>query len=204
MIGPNPVDFAKGGGLVPAIVQDDATLQVLMLAYMDRAALEETIESGEATFFSRSRNGRWRKGETSGAIMKVRAIQLDCDNDTVLLRVEPRGPAGHRGSETCFSTDTERGIGQLGALERTIEARAAASAEESYTARLLASGPKRISQKVGEEGVEAALAGAVGDLDELHEELADLFYHSTLLLRARGSNLDAVMQVLHKRAEKNR
>jgi phosphoribosyl-ATP pyrophosphohydrolase/phosphoribosyl-AMP cyclohydrolase len=196
---PSKVDFDKGGGLVPAIVQDAATLQVLMLAYMDRAALDETLESGEATFFSRSRGGRWRKGETSGHRIKVQSISLDCDGDTLLLRTEPHGPACHRGTETCFGTALTRGIGQLGALERTIADRAKASPEESWTAKLIARGPKRIAQKVGEEGVETALAGAAGDKEELCNEAADLLYHLGVLLHARGASFEDVMQVLAER-----
>ncbi len=196
------VDFDKGGGLVPAIVQDAATLQVLMLAYMDRAALEETLESGEATFFSRSRGGRWRKGETSGHRIKVQSISLDCDGDTLLLRAEPLGPACHLGTETCFGTELMRGVGQLGALERTIAERANASPEESWTAKLIARGPKRIAQKVGEEGVETALAGAAGDKQELCNEAADLLYHLGVLLHARGASFEDVMQVLAQREKK--
>lgn len=196
------VDFDKGGGLVPAIVQDAATLQVLMLAYMDRAALDETLESGEATFFSRSRGGRWRKGETSGHRIKVQSISLDCDGDTLLLRAEPLGPACHLGTETCFGAELMRGVGQLGALERTIAERANASPEESWTAKLIARGPKRIAQKVGEEGVETALAGAAGDKQELCNEAADLLYHLGVLLHARGASFEDVMQVLAQREKK--
>lgn len=196
------VDFDKGGGLVPAIVQDAATLQVMMLAYMDRAALDETVASGEATFFSRSRGGRWRKGETSGHRIKVQSISVDCDGDTLLLRAEPRGPACHLGTETCFGVTLARGIGQLGALERTIAERANASPEESWTAKLIARGPKRIAQKVGEEGVETALAGAAGDKDELCNEAADLLYHLGVLLHARGASFEDVMQVLAQREKK--
>jgi phosphoribosyl-ATP pyrophosphohydrolase/phosphoribosyl-AMP cyclohydrolase len=196
-------DFDKGGGLAPAIVQDAATLQVLMLAYMDRAALDETLQSGEATFFSRSRGGRWRKGETSGNRMRVKSVQLDCDGDTLLVLVEPGGPACHRGTVTCWSDEPAIGVGQLAALERTIAVRASASAEQSYTARLLAKGPKRVAQKVGEEGVETALAGAAGEASEVCEEAADLLYHLTALLHARGLALEDVMQVLKRRAEKS-
>lgn len=194
------VDFAKGDGLVPVVVQDCATLQVLMLAYMDRAVLDETIESGEATFFSRSRGGRWRKGETSGNRMNVQSIALDCDGDTLLLQVTPNGPACHLGTTTCFGDNTSAGLGQLGALERTIASRATAPPSESGTARLLERGTKRIAQKVGEEGVETALAAVAGDADELHAEMADLFYHCAVLLYARGSKLTNVMDVLARRA----
>jgi phosphoribosyl-ATP pyrophosphohydrolase/phosphoribosyl-AMP cyclohydrolase len=196
------VDFEKGAGLVPAIVQDATTLQVLMLAYMDRAALEETLQSGEVTFFSRSRGGRWRKGESSGNRLKVKSIQLDCDGDALLVLAEPAGPACHLGTVSCWGDEAAIGVGQLAALERTIVARASASPAQSYTAKLLAKGPKRIAQKVGEEGVETALAGAAGEASELCEEAADLCYHLTVLLAARGLKLNDVMQVLKNRAEK--
>lgn len=194
------VDFEKGGGLVPAVVQDDATLQVLMLAYMDRAALAETLDSGEATFFSRSRGGRWRKGETSGHRLLVTAISADCDNDTLLLRVKPLGPACHRGTPTCFDSDLLLGLGRLAEIERTIAARAKAATDASWTAKLLSQGPKRIAQKVGEEGVEAALAGAAGTREELCEEAADLLYHMSVLLYARDVTFADVMAVLDRRA----
>lgn len=194
------VDFAKGGGLVPVVVQDCDTLQVLMLAYMDRAALEETLASGEATFFSRSRGSRWRKGETSGNRMKLQSLSIDCDGDTLLLRVTPAGPACHLGATTCFGDAASAGMGQLALLERTISARALAPPGESVTARLLQQGPKRIAQKVGEEGVECALAGAAGDPEELCAEMADLFYHCAVLLHARGRKFDNVMDVLARRA----
>lgn len=194
------IDFDKGAGLVPAIVQDAQTLQVLMLAYMDRAALAETLESGEATFFSRSRGGRWRKGETSGHRMKVAAVRLDCDGDTLLLSVTPTGPACHLCTPTCFGAGANVGVGQLALLERTIATRATAPPSESWTARLLAEGPKRIAQKVGEEGVECALAGAAGDARELCEEAADLLYHLAVLLRARDVGFADVMAVLASRA----
>lgn len=195
------IDFDKDGGLVPAIVQDVATLQVLMLAHMDRAALSETLESGEATFFSRSRGGRWRKGETSGNRLRVQNVCLDCDGDTLLVSVIPQGPTCHLGTTTCFGDGAPRGVGPLAALERTIQARANALASESWTAKLLAQGPRRIAQKVGEEGVECALAGAAGDAEELGAEAADLLYHLAVLLHARGLSYADVLAVLAERAE---
>lgn len=197
------VDFDKGGGLVCAVVQDRLTLQVLMVAWMDRDALDETLNSGEATFFSRSRQARWRKGETSGNTLKVRDIKLDCDGDTLLVLVEPTGPACHLGTVSCFGAAVAPGVGRLGALERTVAQRASAPAEISGTARLLARGVKRVAQKVGEEGVETALAGAAGDDAELCAEAADLLYHLIVLLKARGLTLDDVMAVLAARAEKS-
>jgi phosphoribosyl-AMP cyclohydrolase / phosphoribosyl-ATP pyrophosphohydrolase len=200
----NRVDFAKQGGLAPAIVQDAKTLQVLMLAYVNRETLAETLESGQATFYSRSRGGRWRKGETSGHFLNIVGVELDCDNDTLLFRVDPVGPACHRGTLTCFDENASLGIGRLGELEKTIAARASAPPEESWTAKLVAKGPKRIAQKVGEEGVETALAAVAGDVAELNSEAADLLYHLAVLLYARGSSLDAVMDVLAARADKKK
>lgn len=198
------VDFEKGGGLVCAVVQDRLTLQVLMVAWMNRAALEETLQSGQATFFSRSRGERWRKGETSGNTMRVESIALDCDGDTLLLSVEPAGPACHLGSMSCFGSGNAPGLGRLGALERTIAARATASPDESWTAKLLSRGVKRVAQKVGEEGVETALAGVAGSNEELCAESADLLYHLAVLLHARGLSFDHVMDVLAARAEAGR
>ena len=197
---PDDLDFEKGGGLIAAVVQDAATLQVLMLAFMDRAALDETLESGEATFFSRSRGGRWRKGETSGDRLKVVSVTPDCDGDAVLVRVEPVGNACHLNRTSCFGDEDAPGLGRLARLEQTIRDRAAADPSESWTAKLLASGPKRIAQKVGEEGVETALAGAAGDEAELASEAADLVYHLLVLLRSRGLSLQDVLDVLESRA----
>lgn len=192
------IDFEKGGGLAPAIVQDATTSRVLMLAYMDQAALRETIESGEATFFSRSRGKRWRKGETSGNRMRVRGVSADCDRDTILVAVEPAGPACHLGSTSCFGDAA--GADVLSTLEHTIAARLDTGGDESYTTRLLTSGVKRIAQKVGEEGVECALAGVSGSDAELCGEAADLLYHLAVLLHARGLSLSDVYAVLAQRA----
>jgi phosphoribosyl-ATP pyrophosphohydrolase/phosphoribosyl-AMP cyclohydrolase len=198
-INPNDLDFAKGDGLIPAVVQDADTLQVLTLAYMDRAALEETIASGEATFFSRSRGGRWRKGETSGNRLTVVSITPDCDGDALVLAVRPMGPACHLGTTSCFGTEDAPGLGRIARLERTIAERASADPESSWTARLLAQGPKRAAQKVGEEGVETALAGAAGPDEEVASEAADLIYHLLVLLRARHLSFQAVLDVLASR-----
>ena len=200
-IDPSTVDFAKSGGLVPVVVQDADTLQVLTLAYMDRAALDETIESGEATFFSRSRGGRWRKGETSGDRLFVVSITPDCDSDALLLAVRPVGNACHLNRTSCFGDADAPGPGRLARLERTIAARAAADPSESWTAKLLAQGPRRAAQKVGEEGVETALAGAAGPDEELAAEAADLVYHLLVLLKARDMTLADVLKVLEARAK---
>lgn len=195
---PTDLDFAKGGGLLPVVVQDAATLQVLTLAWMDPAALEETVQSGEATFFSRSRGGRWRKGETSGNRLRVVSLTPDCDRDTLLMTVEPVGPACHLGSTSCFGTEDAPGVGRLMRLERTIAGRTAH--DQGYTARLKAEGARRVAQKVGEEGVETALAGASGSVEELHSEAADLLYHLLVLLDVRGGSLSGVLDVLKARA----
>jgi phosphoribosyl-AMP cyclohydrolase / phosphoribosyl-ATP pyrophosphohydrolase len=200
VIDPETLDFAKSNGLIPVVVQDAATLQVLTLAYMDRAALDETIQSGEATFFSRSRGGRWRKGETSGDRLHVVSITPDCDSDALVLKVRPVGNACHLNRVSCFGEEDAPGLGRLARLEQTIAARAAADPSESWTARLLAEGPKRVAQKVGEEGVETALAGVAGDDAELAAEAADLIYHLMVLLRARHMVFQDVLDVLAERA----
>ena len=198
---PATLDFAKSDGLIPVVVQDADTLQVLTLAYMDRAALDETITSSEATFFSRSRGGRWRKGETSGNRLKVVAITPDCDNDALVLAVRPMGPACHLGTTSCFGDEDAPGLGRIARLEATITERAGADPAISWTARLLAEGPKRAAQKVGEEGVETALAGAAGPDTELTSEAADLIYHLLVLLRSRNLVFQNVLDVLAQRAE---
>lgn len=193
------IDFAKGGGLIPAIVQDADTLQVLTLAYMDEAALVETLESGQATFFSRSRGGRWRKGETSGDFLNVVSVTPDCDADAVVVKVRPVGNACHLNRTSCFGDEVAPGVGQLAKLERTIAVRAAADPQESWTARLMQQGIKRIAQKVGEEGVETALAAVDGPDEEVASEAADLIYHLLVLLEARSMKLKDVIDVLKSR-----
>jgi phosphoribosyl-ATP pyrophosphohydrolase/phosphoribosyl-AMP cyclohydrolase len=168
---------------------------------MDRAALDETIASGEATFFSRSRGGRWRKGETSGDRLHVVSITPDCDADSLVLKVRPVGNACHLNRISCFGDEDAPGLGRLARLEQTIAARAAADPSESWTARLLAEGVKRVAQKVGEEGVETALAGVAGPDSELAAETADLVYHLMVLLRARHMVFQDVLDVLAQRAE---
>ncbi|WP_292035717.1 MULTISPECIES: bifunctional phosphoribosyl-AMP cyclohydrolase/phosphoribosyl-ATP diphosphatase HisIE [unclassified Brevundimonas] len=195
------IDFAKGDGLIPAVVQDADTLQVLTLAYMDEAALRETLDSGQATFFSRSRGGRWRKGETSGDFLNVVSVTPDCDGDAVVVKVRPVGNACHLNRISCFGDEDAPGVGRIARLERTIHVRAQADPNDSWTARLMAQGPKRAAQKVGEEGVETALAGAAGDNAELASEAADLIYHLLVLLHARNMVFQDVLVVLAKRAE---
>lgn len=195
------IDWAKANdGLLPAIVQDAATRQVLMLAWMNRDALAETFDSGEAVFWSRSRRSRWRKGEASGNRLSVVEVLADCDADTILVLANPAGPACHENLTSCFGDQDAPGLGWLARLEQTIAARQGADPTSSYTARLLADGPTRCAQKVGEEGVETALAGAAGTGDELREEAADLVFHLLVLLRSRGQTFSEVIECLRARS----
>lgn len=189
----------KMGGLLPAIVQDAATQQVLMLGYMDRAALAATLASGFATFYSRSKQRLWRKGETSGNCLAVVTVRTDCDDDALLVLARPEGPICHLGTPGCFSTGHAQGVGWLGKLAGIVAARADADPAGSYTARLLTEGLPRIAQKVGEEGVEIALAAVTSDDAGLTEEIADLAYHLTVLMQARGVSWDDVGKVLRER-----
>jgi phosphoribosyl-AMP cyclohydrolase / phosphoribosyl-ATP pyrophosphohydrolase len=191
--------WEKMDGLLPAIVQDAATLQLLMLGYMSREALAETLASGFATFFSRSKDRLWRKGEESGHHLKVQAVFADCDEDALLVLAEPVGPTCHLGTASCFGEATAPGIGWLAQLSRIVADRAGADPAESYTARLLREGPSRIAQKVGEEGVELALAGAGGTREACVDEAADLIYHVTVLMQARGFGWDEVAEKLRER-----
>ena len=193
------IDFEKGGGLVPAIVQDADTLQVLMLGYMNEAALAETRKSGLVTFYSRSRNKLWTKGETSGNVLRLVSLQEDCDADAVLVMVRPEGPTCHEGTVSCFGDGGASGVGFLGELERVVASRDGDDPDESYTARLLAKPVHKVAQKVGEEGVEVALAATSEGDGELAGEAADLLYHLLVLLRKRGMGLGDVMQVLKER-----
>ena len=191
------LDWAKGDGLLPAIVQDADTLRVLMLGYMDRAALAATRERGEVTFFSRSKGRLWRKGETSGHTLAVVAIDADCDGDTLLVLARPNGPTCHLQRASCFPQAPASVLGELSARVRGREAERPPG---SYTTRLFEGGVRRIAQKVGEEGVETALAAVAEDEDALLGEAADLAYHLLVLLRARGLGLADLERVLASRA----
>ena len=196
------LDWAKGGGLLPAIVQDARTARVLMLGYMNRESLQRTLETRRAVFFSRSRNELWTKGESSGHYLDVVDVSADCDDDTILVLANPAGPTCHKGTDSCFaqaSLPQAARLGFLSALEATVARRIAESPEGSYTARLYASGLGRIAQKVGEEGVETALAAVTRTDGELLGECADLLYHVLVLLKARNLSLDQVVQELGSR-----
>ncbi len=192
-------DWDKSGGLVPAVIQDSATARVLMLGYMNREALEQTISSGKVTFFSRSKNRLWTKGETSGHILLLDKIKLDCDNDTLLVSARPQGPACHKGTETCFGEAHDADLGFLGTLENIVDVRMKADPETSYVAKLMSKGIEKVAQKVGEEGVETALAGVSTSEENLKNEAADLLFHLTVLLRAKKISLRDIAAVLEKR-----
>jgi phosphoribosyl-AMP cyclohydrolase / phosphoribosyl-ATP pyrophosphohydrolase len=196
------LDFSKGDGLLPGVVQDAKTGAVLMLGFLNRESLEETIKRGRVVFFSRSRQKLWEKGETSGNTLNLVSVVADCDNDSLLLRVNPVGPTCHRDTPTCFGDGqppVADGLPFLARLEAIIEQRIAEHPEGSYTAKLYGQGVKRMAQKVGEEGVEVALAAQTGDKAELISESADLLFHLALLLRARDLSLDAVAAELAAR-----
>ena len=204
-VDPDSIDFTKGDGLVPAIVQDADTGAVLMLGYMNREAVEQTLARKRAVFFSRSKQRLWEKGETTGHTLDVVDVALDCDNDTLLVTAHPRGPACHNGTVTCFGDATRSAAGDiafLSKLESVIAQRASDKPENSYTARLLAKGLGKVAQKVGEEGVETALAGASEPEQKVVEESADLLFHLLVLLRARSIPLRRVVRELETRHTK--
>ena len=195
------INWEKVDGLVPAIVQDYQSSQVLMMGYMNPAALEKTGETGQVTFFSRTKERLWTKGETSGNVLQLQNMSLDCDNDTLLVKVNPIGPTCHTGTTTCWDGDKqeESQMVWLHQLEQLLAARKDADPESSYTASLYARGTKRISQKVGEEGVEVALAATSGDKAELVCESADLIYHLMVLLQDQGLSMNDVVNKLKER-----
>ena len=193
------IDFEKGGSLVPAIVQDAKTEQVLMLGYMNEASLAKTQETGLVTFFSRSRQELWTKGETSGNTLKLQSITVDCDNDTLLVRAVPTGPTCHEGTVSCFGDKGPEGLGFLAYLQDLIEERKSADTDSSYTASLLQGPLRRAAQKVGEEGVETALAAVAETDDKLTSEAADLVYHLLVLLAAKDVKFESVIAELKSR-----
>lgn len=195
------IDWAKGGGLVPAVIQDSRSARVLMLGYMNEDALRKTLETSLVTFFSRSKGRLWQKGESSGHVLHLRDIKLDCDGDTLLLLAEPHGPTCHLGSRSCFGDDAAPLLSTFADLSDTIRARRATAPDESYTARLFASGTVRIAQKVGEEAVETALAAATGS-PTVTDEAADLLYHLLVLLEDRNVTWSDVLEILKSRSRR--
>jgi phosphoribosyl-ATP pyrophosphohydrolase/phosphoribosyl-AMP cyclohydrolase len=186
----------KQDGLLPAVLQDADTRRVLMVGYMNREALQVTLDSGNVTFFSRSKQRLWTKGESSGNVLEMVAIEADCDRDTLLVQARPRGPTCHLGTTSCFPSAPGDVLGALQALIRT---RDAERPPGSYTTKLFESGIKRIAQKVGEEGLETALAAVVEEDGPLLGEAADLLYHLVVLLQARGLSLADALKVLEQR-----
>ncbi len=196
------LDFAKGAGLIPAIVQDADSGQVLMLGYMNDEAVRVTRESGKVTFFSRSRKTLWTKGETSGNFLEYVDMATDCDRDALLVTANPIGPTCHLGTRSCFGEQTRHATGFLTELQRIVDARKGADPESSYTASLFNRGTKRIAQKVGEEGVETALAAMARDTEEIQSEAADLLFHLTVLLSDADLSLAQVSDLLRERHQR--
>ena len=193
------MDFDKMNGLVPAIIQDNETRKVLMLGFMNKEAYDKTVETGKVTFFSRTKNRLWTKGEESGNFLHVVSIKADCDNDTLLIQVNPVGPVCHTGTDTCWGEKNEEPVMFLKALQDFIDKRHEEMPEGSYTTSLFESGINKIAQKVGEEGVETALAATVHDRFELTNEVSDLMYHLLVLLQDQDLDLTTVIENLRKR-----
>ncbi|AFT75179.1 bifunctional phosphoribosyl-AMP cyclohydrolase/phosphoribosyl-ATP diphosphatase HisIE [Alteromonas macleodii] len=195
----NKLSWDKMDNLLPAIVQDALSGKVLMQGYMDQDALAKTLETGKVTFFSRSKQRLWTKGETSGNTLDLVSVACDCDQDSLLVLANPNGPTCHTGVESCWFDGNTPAFTFLADLERVLAARKDADPKSSYTASLYNKGIKRIAQKVGEEGVETALAATVHDKEELKNEAADLLYHLTVLLQASDMSLNDALNVLRER-----
>jgi phosphoribosyl-ATP pyrophosphohydrolase/phosphoribosyl-AMP cyclohydrolase len=189
-------------GLISTVVQHAHSGEVLMVAWMNRDALALTLQRHRLVFWSRSRQKLWEKGETSGHVLQLVSLAADCDHDTLLARALPAGPVCHTGSATCFG-EADSGVGFLARLQHIIAERASESPESSYTARLLAAGTQRMAQKVGEEGVELALAATTDDRNKIIDEAADLLYHTLVLLRAKGLDLEDVTARLAERHQRS-
>lgn len=193
------LDFEKMGGLIPAIVQDNDTNKVLMLGFMNEEAYEKTMQTGKVTFFSRTRNCLWTKGETSGNVLKVVSVLVDCDNDTLLVKAQPSGPVCHTGADTCFGEKNEEAIMFLKYLQDFIERRRQEMPEGSYTTSLFMKGINRMAQKVGEEAVETVIEATNGTDDRLIYEASDLIYHLIVLLTSKGMRIEDLAKELKKR-----
>lgn len=193
------IDFNKCNGLVPVIIQDETSLHVLMLGFMDEEAYQKTIKEQVVTFFSRSKNRLWTKGETSGNFLHVKDIRLDCDNDTLLIQVKADGPTCHTGSVSCFNTTASKGF--LYQLEQTIHQRIDDDVESSYTNQLYRKGINKVAQKVGEEAVELVIEAKDDNDDLFKNEAADLLYHFIILLKAKGFSLEEIENVLKTRGK---
>jgi phosphoribosyl-ATP pyrophosphohydrolase/phosphoribosyl-AMP cyclohydrolase len=194
------IDFKKGNGLVPVVIQDNNSLQVLMVGYMNNEALAKTEKEGKVTFFSRSKNRLWTKGETSGNFMFVKEILPDCDNDSILIKINPAGPVCHTGSTSCFSEESPKGF--IYQLEQIINQRIEDDATDSYTNKLYKKGINKVAQKVGEEAVELIIESKDQNDELFKNEAADLLYHLLILLKAKGFNLQTIEEVLKERHKK--
>jgi phosphoribosyl-ATP pyrophosphohydrolase/phosphoribosyl-AMP cyclohydrolase len=191
------IDFNKGNGLVPVVIQDNSTLQVLMVGYMNEEAMKKTEEERRVTFFSRSKNRLWTKGETSGNFLEVIEILSDCDNDSVLIKVNPSGPVCHTGSTACFNEETAKGF--IYKLQEVIDQRIDGDMTDSYTNRLFKQGINKVAQKVGEEAVELIIEAKDENTDLFKNETADLIYHLLVLLKAKGVRFEDVEEILKDR-----
>ena len=193
------IDFEKMGGLVPAIVQDNVTRKVLMLGFMNKEAYDKTVETGKVTFWSRTRNCLWTKGETSGNFLNVKEILLDCDKDTLLIKARPEGPVCHTGADTCWNEQNSVDLNFLSYLQDFIDRRFKEMPEGSYTTSLFKSGVNRMAQKVGEEAVETVIEATNGTDDRLIYEASDLIYHLIVLLTSKGHRIEELAAELVKR-----
>ena len=193
------LDFDKMGGLIPAIIQDAVTRNVLMLGFMNKEAYEKTVETGKVTFWSRTRNTLWTKGETSGNFLNVVSIQDDCDHDTLLIKANPVGPVCHTGAATCFEDSNEMGVLFLSMLQDFIDKRFKEMPEGSYTTSLFQSGVNRMAQKVGEEAVETVIEATNGTDGRMIYEASDLIYHLIVLLTSKGYRIEDIAAALQQR-----
>lgn len=197
------LDFNKMGGLIPAIIQDDKTHKVLMLGFMNEKAYKKTLETGKITFWSRTKNALWTKGETSGNYLNVVSIKNDCDNDTLLIKVNPQGPVCHTGTDTCWGETNENPIAFLSELQRFIEKRHEEMPEGSYTTSLFQSGVNRMAQKVGEEAIESVIEAMACNNERLIYEASDMIYHLMVLLTSKGLKIEDLATELQKRHDPN-
>ena len=193
------IDFKKGDGLVPVVVQDNNTLQVLMLGYMNEEAYQKTLESKLVTFYSRSKERLWTKGESSGNTLELADVMIDCDQDTLLIKANPNGPTCHTGSMSCFREETAKGF--IYELEQTINDRIDSNDPDSYTNKLFRRGINKVAQKVGEEAVEVVIESKDNDDNLFKNEAADLLYHFLILLKAKGVKLQDIEDVLKERSK---
>lgn len=196
------LDFDKMGGLIPAIIQDARTKNVLMLGFMNKEAYEKTLEINKVTFFSRTKNRLWTKGEESGHFLDVVSIESDCDNDTLLIKAIPNGPVCHTGSATCFNDNNEFGIEFLTHLQDFIEKRYQEMPEGSYTTSLFNSGVNRMAQKVGEEAIETVIEATNGSDGRMMYEAADMLYHLMVLFTSKGRRIEELADALYRRHNK--